>query len=197
MLLKKLELESGEEVIKIIRRHWFVIVSELIGVFFMAAVPIFLLTIALNLPSSLNVFNLPFEQYPAHITFFISAWLLFCVLSGFVVWTMYCLDVWVVTNRRLITINQNGFFHRDVAAFRLERLQDVQYSINGIVQTFFDYGTVSAQTAGESEAKFSSTAMPNPEGIQSLIQHAVDERLHEVGKNFPNRAIAEQQAGLA
>lgn len=197
MLLQKLELESGEEVIKIIRRHWFVIVSELIGVALMAIVPIFLLTVLLNLPSSFNVFNLPFEQYPAHITFFIASWLLFCTLSGFVVWTMYCLDVWVITNRRLITVDQSGFFHRDVATFRLERLQDVQYSINGIIQTFFDYGTVSAQTAGESEAKFSSPNMPSPEGIQSLIQHAVDERLQEVGQDFPNRTTAERQVGLA
>jgi len=197
MLEQKLELEPGEEITKIIRGHWFVIVSQLIGVAMIAILPIFFLTILLNLPSTLNVFALPFEKYPAHITFFIAAWLLFSTMSGFVVWTMYCLDLWVVTNRRLITIKQEGFFHRSVGAFRLERLQDVEYQISGMIQTFFDYGTVSAQTAGESEAEFRSGGLPNPEGIQSLIQHAVDVRLHEVEAEPGVHTTPDRRAGLA
>ena len=197
MLLQKLELEAGEEIVRIIRRHWFVIVTQLIGIAVIAIVPIFFLTVLLNLPSTLNVFALPFEKYPAHITFFITTWLLLSTMSGFVVWTMYCLDLWVITNRRLITIKQSGFFYRNVATFRLERLQDVQYTINGMVQTFFDYGTVSAQTAGESEAEFRSFGLPDPETIQALIQHAVDERLKEVEVEPFHRPIAAIRTGLA
>jgi hypothetical protein len=197
MLQQKLELEPGEEISQIIRSHWFVIVSQLTGVIMIAIIPIFLLTVLLNLPSTLNVFALPFEKYPAHITFFITVWLLFSTMSGFMVWTMYNFNLWIVTNRRLITIKQNGFFRRQVGAFRLERLQDVEYQINGLVQTFFDFGTVSAQTAGESEAEFRSGGLPHPEAIQSLIQHAVDVRLHEVEVEPGVHVQPDRRSGLA
>jgi hypothetical protein len=193
MLEQKLELEAGESITKIVSRHWFVIVSKLIGTVLVAIVPIVFLTVVFNLPV-FNVINIQFGKYPAHIAFFIALWLLLSTMSGFVVWTMYNLDVWVITNRRLITVKQEGFFSRNVGAFRLERLQDVQYHVSGILPTFLDYGTVSAQTAGESEAEFRSEGLPDPEGIQSLLQHAVDERLHEVDIEPFRRATAEPQS---
>jgi hypothetical protein len=49
--------------------------------------------------------------------------------------------------------------------------------VNGVLATFLNFGTISAQTAGQSEHNFYATGMPDPRGLQSHIQKAMDSRL--------------------
>lgn len=184
MLLEQLNLEPNEAVLQMVRKHWFFIVSQLIGIVLFALIPIMLLTAILNLPPAFNVTGINLTQYPSQLTFFISLWLFFSVLSGFIVWTHYYLDLWIITDRRIIAIEQINFFNRNVAIFRLERMQDIEFSTKGLLQTFFNFGTLSAQTAGHMEANFRSEYMPNPDKLQAMIQQAMDARL-EVLNNKP------------
>ena len=94
-------------------------------------------------------------------------------------WTNYYLDVWTITNKRLIAIDQHGLFHRETASFRLERLQDMNVEINGIIATFLDYGILEAQTAGGDDDKFRATGLPHPRELKSLILEASDVLLDE------------------
>lgn len=194
MLLEKINLEAGESILKIVRKHWLVIGLEFLGVFFAAIVPIFLVAFFFAFPKS---DALGLSLHPEHlgslITFGIAAWFLLCAMGGFVIWTHYYLDLWVITDRRIILINQIGFFNRNVAIFRLERLQDIEFTISGLIGTFFNFGTLSAQTAGHNEANFRSTGLPNPDELQNIIQSAMDSRLSEVnGRPFRS---AEETAG--
>jgi hypothetical protein len=100
----------------------------------------------------------------------------------------------VITDRRIIAVEQVHFFHRSVAIFRLERLQDIEFSIKGLIQTFFNYGTLSAQTAGHHEANFKSSGMPTPDELQAIIQKAMDARLSELN-NRPHLATPLESAG--
>ncbi|HEY0964831.1 MAG TPA: PH domain-containing protein [Candidatus Paceibacterota bacterium] len=184
MLLEKIALEPDEEVLRMVRKHWFIIFSEIAGVILTAIMPIVLLTIFLSIPKALGMDVHP-EVYGDVITFALATWLLLCALSGFVIWTHYYLDMWIITDRRIIAIEQIHFFNRNVAIFRLERLQDIEFSVKGLLQTFFNYGTLSAQTAGHTEANFKSTGMPHPDELQSIIQKAMDARLAELN-NKPN-----------
>lgn len=185
MLFEKLDLEENEEVLTMVRKHWFYIVSQLVAIFIGAIIPLVLLGVFLNLPPALSLSGINVGQYPAEIGFFISLWLLLSVLSAFVAWTKYYLDLWVITDRRIIAVEQEDFFHRNVAIFRLERLQDIEFSIRGIIQTFFNFGIISAQTAGPMDANFKSNYMPNPDQLQATIQQAMDTRLTELN-NKPN-----------
>ena len=105
---------------------------------------------------------------------------------GFTVWTHYYLDLWVISDRRIIVIDQRGFFNRKVSSFRLERMQDIKVTITGIIATLLNFGTIRAQTAGANESNFASGGMPDPRGVQALIQGAMDERLKVLGN--PNVA---------
>lgn len=194
MLFEKLDLESDEEVLRIVRKHWFIITSELIGVAMFALVPIIMLLVGVELPKLLGGVDLHAERYTAHITFAIAAWLLLSTLSAFVVWTHYYLDLWIITDRRIIAVEQIHFFNRSVAIFRLERLQDIEFSVKGLIQTFFNFGTLSAQTAGHNEANFKSGGMPNPDELQAIIQKAMDARLSDLN-NRPNLSNAAGSAG--
>lgn len=190
MLIESLDLEAGEDILVVVRKHWFVLASELAGVVVVALLPIILLNIFLGVSGAYGVLTVDTSTYTPQITFLTTVWLLFSVFSGFVVWTHYFLDLWIVTDRRIISVEQIHFFNRNVAIFRLERLQDIEFTIKGLIQTFFNYGTISAQTAGHMEANFTSTGMPNPDILQATIQKAMDARLSELN-NRPNLSAAE------
>lgn len=185
MLLEKISLEPDEEILKIVRKHWFVITTELFSILISAIIPIILLAVFIELPKQVGLFDPHAERYGTLITFTIATWLLLCTLSAFVVWTHYYLDLWMITDRRIIAVEQIQFFNRNVAIFRLERLQDIEFSVKGLIATFFNYGTLSAQTAGHMEANFKSDSLPDPAGLQATIQKAMDARLTELN-NKPN-----------
>jgi Bacterial PH domain len=178
MLFEKIKLEPGEVVLKVVRKHWFVITTELIGVVIMIFLPL-LLFIGFGITESLipsSLVNTIHEFSPA-IAFAFITWTLFSVLTAFVIWTHYYLDLWVITDRRIIVIDQISFFNRKVSSFRLERLQDMKALISGIIPTFLNFGTLHAHTAGTDEDNFTTTGLPDPRGLQSIIQGAVDVRL--------------------
>ena len=190
MLLDKLDLEPEEDVLTVVRKHWFVLASQLAGISVVALLPMVLLTIVLQVPKAAGVGTFSIEGYTPLVTFALATWLLFCTFSAFVIWTHYYLDLWVITDRRIIAVEQIHFFNRTVAIFRLERLQDIEFSIKGLIQTFFNFGTISAQTAGHMEANFTSVGMPNPDQLQATIQKALDARLAELN-NRPNLSASE------
>lgn len=178
MLFEKVQLEKSEVILKIVRRHWFVIVSELFAVFIAALFPFIMLASLAFLPDDMQVLSLGDTVTFQVVTFGISAWLLLTFMTGFMLWTNYYLDTWIVTDRRIIYIDQRSFFNRNVSMFRLERLQDIEINTVGIIQTFLNFGTISAQTAGSTQNNFVSSGLPDPRGLQATIQRAMDARMY-------------------
>jgi len=181
MLFEKIQLEASEEVLKVVRKHWFVILSELFGTFMMLLFPFFLLVLFALLPNEWNVLDLHPDKYIIFITYAITGWLLLTLMTAFTIWTHYYLDLWIVTDRRIIVVDQITFFNRKISSFRLERMQDIKVSVVGIIATFLNFGTLRAQTASAAESNFKSTGLPDPRGLQSLIQGAMDRRLTSLG----------------
>lgn len=189
MLFEKIELEKDEVVLKVIRKHWFVIVSALFSTFTLVFIPVILLFAVVLFPGLIPAtFNI--ESHLSMVGYGVSMWLLFSVLTGFMTWTHYYLDLWIVTDRRIIVIDQVHFFNRKVSSFRLERLQDIKVTVNGVLPTFLNFGTIEAVTASSSESNFTSPGFPDPRGIQSLIQKATDSRLEKI-YNSTGRIIQE------
>lgn len=181
MLYEKIEFEPDETVLITVRKHWFVILSDLLGIFFMLIAPFFVIfTLALVpdlIPQSLHLqLHLPL------IAFGISVWLIFSLMAAFMTWTHYYLDLWVVTDHRIIAIDQVQFFNRKISSFRLERLQDMKVTINGIIPTFLNFGDIHAHTAGTGEENFSTTGLPDPRELQAIIQKATDARLKDINQ---------------
>lgn len=184
MLFEKIQLEDSEIILKIVRRHWFIIFSELFGVMIASLLPFGLLASLAFLPEEMAFFSLGNTITFQIITFGISAWLLFTFMVGFMLWTNYYLDTWIVTDRRIIYIDQRSFFNRNVSMFRLERLQDIEIRTKGIIQHLLNFGTISAQTAGSTENNFISIGLPDPRGLQALIQRATDARIKNISPDL-------------
>jgi hypothetical protein len=181
MLFERIQLEPGEEVLKVVRKHWFIIVAELFGTVMMALFPFFLLVAFTFIPDTWLPANFNSLLVTELITWSIAGWLVITLMTSYAIWTHYYLDLWVITDRRIIVVDQIAFFNRKVSSFRLERMQDIKVSINGILATFLNFGTLRAQTASSAESNFKSTGLPDPRGLQSLIQGAMDRRLQTLG----------------
>ncbi len=180
MLYEKIELEPEEQILKLVRKHWFIIAAELFGAFIMLLAPFFILFIIILFPDDLLPFTLHLESHLPFVIYGITLWCLFALMVGFMTWTHYFLDLWIITDRRIIVIDQVHFFNRKVSSFRLERLQDIKFSVIGVIATFLNFGTIRAQTASTAESNFQTTGLPNPRELQSIIQKAMDTRLRSL-----------------
>jgi hypothetical protein len=179
MFYEKINLEEDEKVVVMVRRHWFILASELFATVVLAFVPFVIMFGILLLPENNYVPNSLAGYYD--ITTFVSAlWITLCIMGAAMIWTHYYLDLWIVTDRRIIVIDQVHFFNRKVSSFRLERLQDIKVKIDGIIPTFLNFGTIRAQTASAAESNFMTTGLPDPRGIQATIQKAMDARLRVI-----------------
>lgn len=74
----------------------------------------------------------------------------------------------VVTNQHIVDIDQMGLFNRTVSTLRLEEIQDISAAVKGPFQTFFQYGTILIQTAGERE-NFVFDYVPNPYELEHYV----------------------------
>jgi hypothetical protein len=141
-----LQLDEGEKVLVIIRKHWLPLAIQACVLALGVVVPFLVLQfLPQEIFAPLNA--LPHANYI--VIFSYSAWMLLLWVSFFVLWTKYYLDVWVVTNRRIIDIDQESLFHRKLVSARLEKVQDAHVEVEGVIATFFGYGTLTLYTAGE------------------------------------------------
>ncbi len=152
--------ESGENVMLLVRRHpFFIIVKSLV---FVILTTLLILVIIIFSPFLYNNDLLPLAF------FLVSLWCLFLWTILFYSLTMYTLDVWIVTDRRIIDSTQHGFFNRTISELHLTRLQDISVHMDGPIQTFFRFGDLQVQTAG-TEEKFKFMQIPRPEDVKNQI----------------------------
>ena len=158
-----IELQPGEKIEFIVRRHWLIFALNL-------AIPLVMVG-AFGLVSQLAKAIIPeLGQAPYYNIFLlvISAVLLFSWLLMLIIWIDYYFDIWVVTNQRLIDVDQIGLFNRKTAELNLRHVQDVSVYQQGFLQTTFGFGSINIQSAG-TVVKFNFDKAPDPHGIESRI----------------------------
>lgn len=154
---------EDEEIIMLLRRHWLILALEFLPLFLML---FFLL--ALNLFSENIIAFLP-PLFSGELFYLLDSFLfMFFWLILFVIWVDYYLDVWVVTDQRIVNIEQHGLFRREVSELEHSKIQDVTTEIHGIIPTLLKFGYVYVQTAGE-KSRFVFKQVPNPVLVRTLI----------------------------
>lgn len=103
-----------------------------------------------------------------------SAYYLSCWLFLFSAFLDYYLDFWVVTNDRLMNVEQQGAFARTISELDLYKIQDATSEVKGILATLFGYGTIYVETAAEKE-RFELKQIPNPNEVRKLIMDMAEE----------------------
>ena len=180
MLFERIKLESEEKILRVVRKHWWIIFVRLFLITLTALFPLIILVVLPVFSSSLNASVSLGEHWQA-LTALYLFWLLGCWITVGSTVTDYYLDLWAISDRRIVAIEQNGFFKRRLSSFRLERLQDMNITVKGLIPTLLNFGTIEAQTAGGSNEEFKTDNMPDPRGLKALIIHAADVRQREAG----------------
>jgi len=167
---------EGEEVLAFLRRHWFVMFLNVVLFLFMTALP---LVIFWLVPQTLADY-IAGTAWQGVLIMFFGCYYMLMWLFFFAALVDYYLDVWIVTNERIIDIQQISLFKHVVAEQRIVRVQDVTSLVQGIIPTFLNYGDVNIQTAGEKE-RFSFQQVPDPEGVKKIIFQAYEEAVANSG----------------
>jgi uncharacterized membrane protein YdbT with pleckstrin-like domain len=156
---------EDEDLIAVIHRHWFNILQNFSMVFMMTLLLIGSYAI---LPALFPI--LTDANYQALIVFAESLFAMMIWILFFLIWIDYYFDVWIITSKRIVNIEQRGLFSREVSEVELDKIQDVSAEILGIIPTFLNYGDVQIQTAAEQE-KFLFVKVADPYKLKSIIMN--------------------------
>lgn len=170
-----INLLDDEKIILTGRRHWFVITVSGISMFFMMIAPFAGLFAFYSFFPELSYF---LQNYRAFIVFYGTVWIQIFWMFFFVNWTNYYLDMFLVTNKRIIEIDQIGLFKRDVAELRLENIQDVKVEVLGFMPSLLKMGSIHIQTAGQNKEVLLEN-IREPYEIKNVISGCRDKILKE------------------
>lgn len=165
-----IELNKDEVILYEVRKHWFFIVLWALGIIVLSIMPIFVSSVIIYFIEGISV------QIASLAVYFYVLWLGILWMIFFIEWTNYRLDIWIVTNHRIIDIDQIGLFSRDIATVRLEDIVDIKFKVHGIVGTFFKYGTLELQTSGMMKEFLIETVF-HPEEAKEMIYKAKNENI--------------------
>lgn len=159
------ELEEDEQLIRMLRKHWFFL-----------ALPVIKVLISLGLCCVLEkwIILLPYGQ---QLFFGIILALLGYIVYVVLVWY---LDCYIITNKRLIDIDQRGLFSRTVAEIDLGNIQEILYEINGLHETLLGVGSVKIKITGSGSVVVLEN-IPKPDEIKKLIS--------DIGFNINNKNV--------
>ncbi len=177
--------DSDEEILYVIHRHWFNIFVQFIP-------------FILGLLVVLGVFVFFFFVYPDAFAaidrrlfaFVESMLLIFLWLFAFLIWIDYYLDVWIITTKRIVNIEQKGLFVRSMSELYLFRVQDTTSEVKGFFPSMLNYGDVFIQSAGEQE-RFQFHKIPDPYAVKDTIMDMArdthQEEIEFMEENFQHR----------
>lgn len=168
-----LNLHEAEEINLVVRHHWAGFLGTFGLTFMMGLVPLLIVYV------SYLVFSDNIDTYFPFIVIAVSGFYLFLLTFLFGSWIDYYYDIIFVTNERILNVNQKGLLSREISELSLHQVQNVTTQMDGFIQTFFNFGNLIIETAGEGttdnqmkhgiQGYFSVAAIPDPNRIARII----------------------------
>ncbi len=163
--------EPNEKILLVLRRHWYVVFRRVVAFAASALLPGVIL-FAASITGHPFVVD-PRELLPVLAVLGIATYELAVWVAFYVSWLDYELDLFIITDMRIVNIAQNGLFNRSISEQKLTRVQDVTSEVKGVIPTLMRFGNVLVQTAGEQE-HFVFRNVGNPEMIAKVILQQID-----------------------
>ncbi|MCL4384136.1 PH domain-containing protein [Patescibacteria group bacterium] len=158
------EKDHDEEILVVLRPHWFTNVRWLLITFFMLFAPLLIRVVPL------------LSFFPARYQFvMIIFWYILTFAFAFESFLSWYFDVFIITNERVIDIDFENLLNKKFSEAGLDKIQDTSTRVAGLAQTMFNFGDVLIQTAAEiPEITFEK--VPNPEKIIKIIQELTEDK---------------------
>ena len=173
-LIKK---KSYEKVEYVLRRHLITFVPQIIFFVVLVVIPVALYFMIIN------IFPALLENEVLYVVAILlgSIYYLSILLFAFSHFIDFYLDVWVVTNDRVVDVEQFGLFSRTISELDLFRIQDVTTDVHGVFASLFQYGKLTITTAS-TNVSLVFRDIPNPNKIrQELLRLAHEDFKHHRG----------------
>ncbi|MBU0531152.1 PH domain-containing protein [Patescibacteria group bacterium] len=103
-------------------------------------------------------------------------------------WFAWQRTIFVVTDRRLVDIEQRGLFDRTISELFYSHIDDVTWRKKGVVATLLGYGTVLIRTAG-SAADIEVLRVRQPARLHDLINEIREAVIDDEPKNPKTRKL--------
>lgn len=170
-------LKEGESAVLIVRKYPFVFLGQIVLSSLFIIAPFF--------------FLFPLLRWGGWGVFIFFMGLLIGIAVAVRVFVEYSFNVFLITDTRIIDIDQKGFFDRTVSETTYDKIQDVSFRTHGVMQTLLHYGGVIIQTAGQ-QANIELHGVKNPEQVQqTIIEIQREKKEHgEISAEDLTKAIA-------
>lgn len=164
------ECGKGKDIVIFARRHWVSFLGDIIISVILLIIPLIIILVAFYfLPNTFHGKILNF------LVVFGSAYYLVMLTLIFSAWISYYYDIYILTKDTIVDITQSGFFNRKISQLSLLRVQDVSSKVEGFFPTFFGFGDVLVETAGEKVETFLLKDIPNPQKFSATVLEMHDE----------------------
>lgn len=153
----------NEKIILAVREHWFLIFSKIFIILVLSLLPWLVRLLLFNT----NILELT-ATVDEIFTVFSQLYYLGLLVTLFVVYALYYLNLHIVSADRIVDIDQVGLLFHQVSELNIETIEDVTSQTKGLIGNVLDYGTVFIQTAGATE-RFQFDNVANPARIASVV----------------------------
>ena len=155
--------QPNEKVVLAVREHWLRLAIKIAAILILSLLPwVFsLLTVGTNIIET----SITAEAIVKTIS---SVYYLGLLVALFIVFVLHYLNIHIVSEERIVDIDQTGLLFREVSELNIETIEDVTSQKKGLLGNIFNYGTVFVQTAGATE-RFEFDNISDPEKITAVI----------------------------
>ncbi len=90
------------------------------------------------------------------------------LVHGGLAWYSWNNSILLLTNERIVQLQQKGILHREFSEIGLSSIQQVSHEVKGLIHTLFSFGSIVIY-AGGSQTPFTVPSVPDPYDIQQEI----------------------------
>jgi hypothetical protein len=163
------KLQDDETIVAKQGYHWIVYVGIIANGVFLVFLPLILFLFAERFD-----FLMPTPLTLHFMLLAYTVWILAIWTATVAQLTILALNQWVITDRRIVSIDQSGFFNTLIASWQYNNIVEVSAEKSGILQTFLNYGHIEIQTAGMADDYEQMDNVSDPENVRSLILEQID-----------------------
>ena len=166
--------KEGEEIRYIVRKHWIIYLKIGLLVVTAAGLPLLgylFLEFAIDMGANARRIT----------TLFFLIYLEIVTLMVYIRWLEEEMDIMIVTNERVISIDQVSFLHRTISETELSQVQDVKHEAKGLLANLLGFGSLEVQTAAE-KITFRIQDVPKPYEMGRCIVDLCNQYKHEFVK---------------
>lgn len=171
-MLKKIfsSQNEDEKIIVVANRHFVTFFRDAIGSIFLFAASLVVMIL---------FFYVPYVLILSFVVF------VFSIIGGFYSYFTWEKDKYVITDLRVVDMDQITLFTKSQKEAFLDKIQDVSSEIKGFLGMIFKYGNVTIQTAGETSLTLDDVA--NPDKVQKIIFDLIrnkEKKEPDIGSNL-------------